>query len=191
MTVNDLFSVNGTPLTLINESGLYSLILTSKLPSAKEFKRWVTSEVLPIIRKTGFYSMCAKDNTDTTTPMRILTPDDYLSASRLIASCKSDRLVIILDLLSRGGWDLGNAPRVLTTGKSTADIADRLRTAKQKHGFTWDELAKKTGLDSVQLRRYATGGVFPKPARYEAIVRTLDSMDALAYEFSDCDSNGE
>lgn len=40
---------------LINESGLYSLIMSSKLPKAKEFKRWVTSEVLPTIRKTGSY----------------------------------------------------------------------------------------------------------------------------------------
>lgn len=40
---------------IINESGLYSLILSSKLPKAKEFKRWVTSEVLPTIRKTGGY----------------------------------------------------------------------------------------------------------------------------------------
>ena len=40
---------------IINESGLYSLILSSKLPQAKEFKRWVTSEVLPQIRKTGGY----------------------------------------------------------------------------------------------------------------------------------------
>lgn len=43
-------------LTIINESGLYSLILSSKLPSAKEFKRWVTSEVLPSIRKHGIYA---------------------------------------------------------------------------------------------------------------------------------------
>ena len=42
-------------LTVINESGLYSLILSSKLPQAKEFKRWVTAEVLPAIRKTGGY----------------------------------------------------------------------------------------------------------------------------------------
>lgn len=41
---------------LINESGLYSLILSSKLPSAKSFKHWVTSEVLPSIRKTGSYT---------------------------------------------------------------------------------------------------------------------------------------
>lgn len=42
-------------MTIINESGLYSLILSSKMPKAKEFKRWVTSEVLPAIRKHGGY----------------------------------------------------------------------------------------------------------------------------------------
>lgn len=42
---------------LINESGLYSLVLSSKLPTAKQFKRWVTSEVIPQIRKNGAYSM--------------------------------------------------------------------------------------------------------------------------------------
>ena len=54
-TVNDSFTVNGTKVILLNESGLYSLILSSKLPNAKKFKRWVTSEVLPSIRKTGSY----------------------------------------------------------------------------------------------------------------------------------------
>jgi len=49
---------SGNPLqTIINESGLYSLILKSKLPNAKKFKRWVTSEVLPAIRKTGSYQV--------------------------------------------------------------------------------------------------------------------------------------
>ncbi len=42
-------------MTIINESGLYSLILSSKLPTAKQFKHWVTAEVLPAIRKTGGY----------------------------------------------------------------------------------------------------------------------------------------
>lgn len=45
------------PVTVINESGLYSLILSSKMPDAKVFKRWVTSEVLPAIRKTGSYQL--------------------------------------------------------------------------------------------------------------------------------------
>lgn len=49
-----------TDVTLINESGLYSLILSSKLPKAKEFKRWITSEVLPALRKTGHYGTAQK-----------------------------------------------------------------------------------------------------------------------------------
>ena len=44
-------------VTIINESGLYSLILSSKLPNAKKFKRWVTSEVLPAIRKHGVFAV--------------------------------------------------------------------------------------------------------------------------------------
>ena len=61
--------------TIINESGLYSLILSSKLPTAKAFKRWVTSEVLPIIRKTGGYIP--------TTPQ--MTEQEILSRALLIA----------------------------------------------------------------------------------------------------------
>lgn len=46
---------------IINESGLYALILSSKLPQAKAFKRWVTSEVLPAIRKTGHYELTSAE----------------------------------------------------------------------------------------------------------------------------------
>ena len=49
-------------MTFINESGMYSLILGSKLPSAKKFKRWITSEVLPQLRQTGSYSMTKQDS---------------------------------------------------------------------------------------------------------------------------------
>lgn len=54
-TVNESFTVNGTAATLINESGVYALIFGSKMDKAKEYKHWVTSEVLPTIRKTGGY----------------------------------------------------------------------------------------------------------------------------------------
>ena len=47
-------------MTIVNESGLYSLILGSKLDGAKRFKRWITSEVLPAIRKTGAYAVDSK-----------------------------------------------------------------------------------------------------------------------------------
>ena len=51
-------------MTIINESGLYSLVLSSKLPTAKRFKRWVTSEVLPMLRKTGQYKTPQKAMSD-------------------------------------------------------------------------------------------------------------------------------
>lgn len=60
---------------IINESGLYSLVLSSKLPGAKKFRRWVTSEVLPSIRKTGGYQI----------------PQDYPSALRALADAEEQR----------------------------------------------------------------------------------------------------
>ena len=54
--VTEMMTPGGTQkMTIINESGLYSLVLSSKLPGAKQFKRWVTSEVLPSIRNNGGY----------------------------------------------------------------------------------------------------------------------------------------
>ena len=57
--------INNRGMYIINESGLYSLILSSKLPKAKEFKHWVTSEVLPAIRKTGSYTVRKQADTET------------------------------------------------------------------------------------------------------------------------------
>jgi anti-repressor protein len=68
-TVNDSFRVNGTAVVLINESGLYSLILSSKLPKAKEFKHWVTGEILPTIRNHGAYM------TEQTLEQALTSPD--------------------------------------------------------------------------------------------------------------------
>ncbi len=56
LAVSDSQNGNLVKTALINESGLYSLVLSSKLPTAKKFKRWVTSEVLPSIRKHGAYA---------------------------------------------------------------------------------------------------------------------------------------
>lgn len=54
---NTTFEIPNRGLTVINESGMYSLVLSSKLPNARKFKRWVTNEVLPTIRKHGVYAM--------------------------------------------------------------------------------------------------------------------------------------
>ena len=69
-------------MTIVNESGLYSLILSSKLESAKAFKRWVTAEVLPGIRKHGAYM------TPATLEAALLNPDTLI---RLATELKSER----------------------------------------------------------------------------------------------------
>lgn len=91
----------GTPsrgeqtMTVINESGLYSLILGSKLPTAKKFKRWVTSEVLPTIRKHGAYMTPAKIEevlTDPDTIIQLATQLKQEREGRLIAEQRVNEL---------------------------------------------------------------------------------------------------
>ena len=162
----------------INESGMYSLILSSKLPSAKKFKRWVTSEVLPAIRKTGIYSVAGvlTPSDDPVVPMRTLTPDDYLSAARLIAGCKQDRLPVIISLLQKGGWDLGEGMALITSGKSTADIGMILkRFTDEQHGKL-ESISELTGISPAVLRSYRVGLRFPRGTRYESIVKAIEEL---------------
>ena len=95
-------------MLIINESGLYSLILSSKLPAAKRFKRWVTSEVLPAIRRTGGYGTATQAAAPETVaaetlPARETMNDDYLRAASIVASCKNERLPCVLAYLSKAG----------------------------------------------------------------------------------------
>ncbi|ENX58795.1 MULTISPECIES: BRO-N domain-containing protein [Acinetobacter] len=69
-------------LSIINESGLYSAILKSRKPEAKKFKKWVTSEVLPAIRKTGKY-----EAPKPITPRNYINNNDMLNIKRLIWCC--------------------------------------------------------------------------------------------------------
>lgn len=76
-------------MTIINESGLYSLIFGSKLESAKKFKKWVTSEVLPAIRKTGGYAA----------PMTVPEQIQLLAMGSVELTQKVDRLDQKIDRL--------------------------------------------------------------------------------------------
>ena len=71
--------------TVINESGLYSLILSSKLPNAKKFKHWVTAEVLPSIRKHGAYM------TDSTLEQALTSPDFLIKLATELKTEKEKR----------------------------------------------------------------------------------------------------
>lgn len=84
LKVGDLptLKISNYGATIINESGLYSLVLSSKLPNAKKFKRWVTSEVLPSIRKHGMYA------TAQTIETMLADPDN---AIRMLTALKEER----------------------------------------------------------------------------------------------------
>ena len=151
-TVNDSFTVNGTSAVLINESGLYSLIFGSKLESAKRFKRWVTSEVLPSIRKTGSYSAH---------PAQM----DYLQAAKIVASCKPDRLHIVLSLLR-------NAGLIVPVSSHRVDGTE-IDTLMNQSGISLRELSNRTGICKSALSYYRRGIYKPTEERYQLIINSL------------------
>lgn len=89
--VGDLPTPGGIQqIVIINESGLYSLILRSQLPQAREFKRWITTEVLPSIRRTGAYRAAHAGP----------SPDTLLRAAELIANCPAENRPYVMQILS-------------------------------------------------------------------------------------------
>jgi len=180
----------GNPyITVINESGLYSLILSSKLPSAKEFKRWVTSEILPTLRRCGVYALAGEKelakvdpeaSSDLITPMRSVTPDDYLAAAKLIARCKDDRLNAIICLLSHAGLEVSETRQALAsvTTNRAWDVGTRLKRTRALTNLTWKQLGQMTGCSAAQLQGYASGYRAPRECTLERITRALDNIDA-------------
>ena len=81
LTERFVLSGQARSVVIINESGLYSLVLSSKLPQAREFKRWVTSEVLPQIRQTGGYIPTTNPRTG-----EVLTESEMVEAANKIVA---------------------------------------------------------------------------------------------------------
>lgn len=139
--------------TVINESGLYSLILSSKLPQAKEFKHWVTSEVLPSIRKTGQYSIQRK-------PDSYMIDDPVKRAERWIEERKAYE-----KLLPKGQYfdSQMHNPGLMTTteiakdfGKSAKDLNKLLHQygIQFKRGKVWILYQKYAGNGYTQYEPY-------------------------------------
>lgn len=84
LTERIVTSGQGRDVVMINESGLYSLIFSSKMKKAKEFKRWVTNEVLPAIRKDGGYMVTKKGETE----------EELISRALILAQKNIDRLAL-------------------------------------------------------------------------------------------------
>lgn len=166
VTICDSIGREQNPIC-INESGLYSLILSSKLPNAKKFKRWVTSEVLPAIRKTGTYG------TRSNVIVRDLTTDDYKDAARWVSQCWKSKsaLQIVLGFLEKGGYEIPKVMMELDEPSSFSEeqFGTRLLEAIQSRGMTRCEFAKKSGLPKSAISQYCSGKV-KRPSRKNLIL---------------------
>lgn len=124
-------------MTIINESGLYSLILSSKLPNAKKFKRWVTSEVLPQIRKHGTYM------TDDVLEQAVLNPDFMIGLLSKLKEEQEQR-----KLLQKENQKLAIK---IEKDKSKVDYVDVILNSKNTMTIT--QIAKDYDLSGRELNK--------------------------------------
>lgn len=158
----------------VNEPGLYSLVLGSRKPEAKTFKRWITHEVLPSIRQTGTYSLVA---VPPIVDQRRLTTDDYLKAAAIVANCRNERLPYVLGFLEQGGFSV---PRLQDQVEELPEqtVTAAINAAIKEHGFTVAQLCNLTGIDKVQMGRYRRGISRPKKERALFLVKVI--TDAIS-----------
>ena len=135
-------------MTIINESGLYSLVLSSKLPGAKKFKRWVTSDVLPSIRKHGMYATDELlDNPDLLIAAATKLKEER--AARLEAEKQRDKLVHQNKLYT-------TSEIAKELGLSSATKLNNLLSEKKiqyKQNKTWLLYSKYSELDLVSIKQ--------------------------------------
>lgn len=117
--------------TVINESGLYSLILSSKLPTAKKFKRWVTSEVLPSIRKHGMYA----------TDELIANPDIAIAAFQALKEEREQRKAL--------EYECSRQRQIIGELKPKADYTDIILQSKSL--MTVTQIAKDYGMSGLAM----------------------------------------
>ncbi len=129
VTKRDTLTKGGNQeVTFINESGLYSLVFGSKLDSAKKFKRWVTSEVLPAIRKTGSYST---------------VPQSYSQALRELATKVEQNEKLALENKKK--------EQIINELKPKADYTDII--LKSKELVNTNQIAKDYGMSAIQFNK--------------------------------------
>lgn len=156
----------------INESGLYSLIFSSRLPSAKNFKRWVTSEVLPALRKTGRYAMNTSDIPLTREEMAgyfkclMDTFGEYTAVLDRRDQARESQLKSITDIINKLAYNQTSTLKLLTLNDTGVRQSDPIfvNSLSKKDTGTWrrkawekaEKISKKSGKDpkSVLKRVY-------------------------------------
>lgn len=142
-------------MTFINESGLYSLVLSSKLPSAKKFKRWITSEVLPTLRKTGKYSINEMDSKELLARAVIESQRLIEEKDRQIEEMKPKALFTDAVSASKGSVTIGAFAKMLTKNGVTIG-QNRLYAWLRENGY----LVKDGRNKNVATQRYIEQGLF-------------------------------
>ena len=146
-------------ITIINESGVYALVFSSKLPTAKKFRRWVTSEVLPSIRKTGGYSLNIPKNLPEA--LRAYAAEIEAHEKTKTALAKKEKK-IALDAPKVDFYDsVANSESLLTFEKVAKLIAKKGLGRNKLIGWLRDlKLLRKTDSGNVPYQQYVNKGYF-------------------------------
>ncbi|HBG7720996.1 TPA: Bro-N domain-containing protein [Clostridioides difficile] len=173
-------------MKIINESGLYSLILSSKLSTAKKFKHWVTRDVLPSIRKTGTYSTKSKDESEI----------KYMNAQARLKNARAREAKIYLELADKvdikeykqimyskttellSGETLIPLPKIERKTYSATDIGKMLGISANKVGGLANAYNLKTdeyGINVWDKAKYSDKQV-PNFRYYENVIPVLEKV---------------
>lgn len=165
--------------TIVNEPGLYTLILGSRKPEAKAFKRWITHEVIPSIRKHGAYISPNAEAVQVTP-----TIEQYIASARIIATCRADRLRMVIGLLDKAGISM---PMDISTNSkvervNTAELQTNIRRVKDSNHMKRDEVLKRlsdaTDIPFGTMLTYYYKTVSAPVEKVKAILEALDRIGA-------------
>lgn len=154
---------------LVNESGLYSLVLSSKLPTAKEFKRWVTHEVLPQIRRTGGYIPTSDADDDMTILAKaVMIGQRTMEEQKRRIQAQQTRIDELQPKASM--WDnFVDIPDVLSVGNSAKLLGNLGRPIGRKTLFSWLEhngwVFRENGHWSARQNRIDAGHLVMVPPK--------------------------
>lgn len=152
---------------IINESGLYALIFGSKLPTAKKFKHWVTSEVLPSIRKTGGYTMGNHED----------DKNIYLEAARIMGNIPNSRRYVV-NILRHIVPDINDGEpsenKTSSSGYTKPWNAIGFSRYLDRVHISASELSALTGLGRSQISGYKNGFIRPGEVARKKITDALN-----------------
>ena len=175
--MNNELSKKGANIILINEAGVYSLIFQSKQGRAKEFKHWITHEVLPSIRKTGSYSMNQPQ----------LSEEKILELVKTLSAAPPKNIPYIIPILKAFGCevDVSDMTNLLPQQRfsrpyeADEELISMLQKFK-KDKMNVSELSRRTGIGRASLYYYMNRVQNTNPSYATAIKNTIRSMYAEA-----------